>query len=506
MFSSRFTDPHDIAHFEGTGFYVGSTYHGVILIYRQDSHYYFVDNLSIWGNYKLIYDRDNNCIWADVENKFVLKLILGPDNRVIQEEQDGITNVFETGNGILFSNDEQLLRYNGQEFYVPDQPLIRAVKGKGIMALDFNREGSAIACIQGNEIRLEVLLPDGNIHSYNTVLRSLAQKIVKGDEYLDLDENVLRVATDRGVTIFDINYKSGYKNSSRPVISSMTLLNEGHRKWFFPYPEEGIVMEQGNKDLRFRFSINKSEYDEVEYRYRLAPGQSEWSDWSARYDEVFYPQVKGGSYTLHLQSRINGGNVEEAALSFSIEKFWYQTLWLALPVLLALSLVISAVIFLISRVNRKKMQRHEQVCRERDALHTLQLKNEQLLQYTEIISHKNEFLNNLKSGLESMRNNDARHWVNKISDEVNNEKKEFLFFKLFSEIHQDFIGRLTEKYPGLTSNDIRILSFIRINLENKEISNLMNISQRSLDTNRYRLRKKLNLDHATDLNQFIRDF
>jgi len=160
----------------------------------------------------------------------------------------------------------------------------------------------------------------------------------------------------------------------------------------------------------------------------------------------------------------------------------------------------------MSRRHQKKIgeekKRHKQKVMEKN----IHLKNEQLLQYIEIISHKNQFLNEVRQGLERMRNSEAQHWVNKITNEVNHEKKEFLFHKIFSELHQDFISRITEKYPSLTSNDIRMLSFIRVNLDNKEIANLMNISLRSMDTNRYRLRKKLKLEREVDLNQFIRDF
>ncbi|MFZ5940619.1 MAG: triple tyrosine motif-containing protein [Bacteroidota bacterium] len=496
----------DFAHFEGTDYYLGSTYQGVILLRKQGNQFISEDNLSIWGNYRLIYDEANTCIWADVYKGSIYKICMNQDRSVKKEEMKGITRVFETGSGIYFSNEKSLLKYNEVGFYVPDHPLLNIVKGENIAALDFSPEGNAVAFIQGGEVKLYVLLPDGIIHSFNTGLRSLNTQIVSVYEFLDLNGNMLRLATDRGVTTFNILYNSRYKKSSQPVISSMTVLNEGHRQWFYPYPMEGIHLSKRNKDLRFRFSINKSEYSVVEYRYRLEPLEKEWSEWNSRYMEAFYPQVKGGRYQLYLQSRINGGLVEDASLSFSVEKQWFQESWMALPYALFFLGWIFGTYFLISRVSERKLKKQKQLYKECESQKTLSLKNEQLLQYIEIISHKNEFLIRLKSGLESMRNKEAMNWANRIADEVDNEKKEFLFHKLFSEIHQDFISRLTNQYPDLTSNDIRILSFIRINLDNKEISNLMNISQRSLDTNRYRLRKKLALDHSTDLNQFIRDF
>jgi DNA-binding CsgD family transcriptional regulator len=53
---------------------------------------------------------------------------------------------------------------------------------------------------------------------------------------------------------------------------------------------------------------------------------------------------------------------------------------------------------------------------------------------------------------------------------------------------------------------VRLLSYIRINLDKIEISNLMNISPRSIDMSRYRVRKKLKLEKGVDLYQFVREF
>ena len=159
----------------------------------------------------------------------------------------------------------------------------------------------------------------------------------------------------------------------------------------------------------------------------------------------------------------------------------------------------------MNKLNKLKLKKEQDVHSQNIINKTITIKNEQLLQYAEIIGKKNEFLLEVKDGLSRMRNTDAKHWENKILDEVNNEKKNFFFHKLFSELHQDFINRLTEKHPNLTPHDVRILSFIRINLDTREIANLMNISTKSVDINRYRIRKKLDLPHEADLNLYIRD-
>ncbi|MGY5355525.1 hypothetical protein [Wenyingzhuangia sp. IMCC45467] len=501
--SIDYTGVYDLANFEGTNYFIFSTYHGLVLMKKVGNEFNYIKNLNLWGNKKLIYDKTNRCIWGEFSDKDVYKLSLNSNNNVDTRGFSTLMKVFNTKNGIYFSDNKSLYQYADDTFTHTQHTLTKTIEGS-IDAMAFNTKGY-LAYIQNREVKLSVLLPDGNIHSYNTLLTSLGKNTIANFEFLDFDHDLLRLATDRGVTTFDINYQSNLKKFSTPVISSFTVLNNQNKTYHLPYPKNGIELGSGNKDLKFRFSINKSDYDVVEYRYKLYPNQSRWSEWSQTKKEILLPQVRGGKHTLHLQSKVNSGTIQETTLKFTIKKLWYQTAWIILPVGFVILLWIFGVIIIMSRINRKKLNKQKKIYINRDTHKTLQLKNDQLLQYTEIISHKNEFLNKIKDGLEKMRNTEAKRWVNMITNEVNNEKKDFLFHKLFSEIHQDFISRLTEKYPSLTSNDIRVLSFIRINLDKNEICNLMNISPRSLDTNRYRLRKKLNLEQGTDLNQFIRD-
>ncbi|TLX72979.1 hypothetical protein E9993_16050 [Labilibacter sediminis] len=496
----------DIAQFDDTGYFLFSTYHGLILTKKEGTRFNYIKNLNIWGNPRLHFDKTNNCIWAQIENVNILKLTLNPNNTVKNETFVDKARVFDTSNGFYFYGNNGLWQYSNDKFIKSNHPLTKIAENSSIEAMDFSADGNTLAYIQNNELKLEVLLPDGNTHSYNALLKSLSQNIMPGDGFIDIHEGLLRLATDRGVTIFDINSRSSFLKSSPPVISSVTILNKNNTQLFYPFSAEGIELSSGRKDLNFKFSINKLMHDVVEYRYRLFPMENKWSAWSTLKNEVLYPQVKGGQYTIYLQSRVNGGTPEETSLTINIDKLWYQTMWVAIPITLAVLLLVFGMFYFMSRINNLKLKKQQQLFKQREDQKSLSMRNEQLLQYTEIISHKNEFLNKVKSGLEAMRNSEAQRWANMINDEVNNEKKEFLFHKLFSEIHQDFIARLSEKYPSLTSNDIRILSFIRTNLDKKEVCNLMNISSRSLDTSRSRIKKKLNLDTAIDLNQFIRDF
>lgn len=79
--------------------------------------------------------------------------------------------------------------------------------------------------------------------------------------------------------------------------------------------------------------------------------------------------------------------------------------------------------------------------------------------------------------------------------------------KIYSEaenVHKSFIENLNQQYPNLTHQDKRLLVLLRIGLSSKEISPLLNISIKSVEISRYRLRKKLNLDKDKNLVEFTK--
>ncbi len=495
----------DIARFADTDYYLFSTYIGVLLMKKEGEVFHFIENLHLWWNPQLVYDAKNKCIWADANDSFLRQIILDDKNRPVIEDFSDIKAMFTTASGLYFYNGNFLSQYRNNQFVKTDNPFINAASGPGLQDMDVSSDKNTIAFIQNNVVHLNVRLPDGNIYSYDKLLSALGNNLVEGNAYIDIHKQFVRVATDRGVMVFDTQFTSQFKNNSAPVISSLKVLNEDMPPYHMPYNNNCIKLDNGNKDFKLNFGIAASKFDVVEYRFRLHPYEDEWSDWSVN-SSTYYTQIKGRKYQFYLQSRVNGGSAEETVLDIHIKQMWYQTSWIILPLILCVLLLMLGIIVIMNRINKQTLAKQKRRYQEQEASKMLSMKNEQLLQYTEIISHKNEFLNDVKSGLEKMRNSEAQRWVNRITNEVNNEKKEFLFHKLFSEIHQDFITRITAKYPELTSNDVRLLSFIRINLENREIANLMNISGKSVETNRYRLRKKLALLHEEDLNQFVRDF
>ena len=76
----------------------------------------------------------------------------------------------------------------------------------------------------------------------------------------------------------------------------------------------------------------------------------------------------------------------------------------------------------------------------------------------------------------------------------------------FDQVHGDFLNRLQEQFQDLTPNEQKLCVFLRLNLNTKDIANLMGISLRGVELARYRLRKKLELDTGQNLSKFILEY
>ena len=71
-----------------------------------------------------------------------------------------------------------------------------------------------------------------------------------------------------------------------------------------------------------------------------------------------------------------------------------------------------------------------------------------------------------------------------------------LFAEIESRVRQLMPGvvqRLRERYPSLTPSELRICMMVRMNLSNKEIASLLNISDRTVNSHRTNIRKKMGL-------------
>jgi DNA-binding CsgD family transcriptional regulator len=178
----------------------------------------------------------------------------------------------------------------------------------------------------------------------------------------------------------------------------------------------------------------------------------------------------------------------------------------------ALILFISATLVLILLVavlranNNLQKERSKRLELEKNNLkEELSKKRRELFSKTNFIMQRNEYLQRLKDNLvqdknlpTSCYNRIKRDISSLISSEANYDE----FDKKFIEVFPEFYKKINENY-NLSKVDFRLIAYIKMNKSNNEIAQISGISLRTVQSQRYRLSKKLNLKKNQNLNAFI---
>lgn len=140
----------------------------------------------------------------------------------------------------------------------------------------------------------------------------------------------------------------------------------------------------------------------------------------------------------------------------------------------------------------------------------LDQKARELSIHTLHVIQKNQVLEDLSVRLEAMVKDDRRDQKKQLQQIILQINRNFdhdqywgEFKSVFEQVHQSFFNNLKNYADGLTSNDLKLVSLIKLNLSPMEIATLLGISQDSLKVARYRLRKKINMPREENLNVFI---
>lgn len=134
----------------------------------------------------------------------------------------------------------------------------------------------------------------------------------------------------------------------------------------------------------------------------------------------------------------------------------------------------------------------------------LEFKKKELTQLALHINQQNEFLESLKENLKELKDNpEVKSLERNLDAQLNIDKQREDFELNIDLINQDFYRNLSIKFPQLTENEKKLCAMLRLNLSSKEIASIQNISPKSVDMNRYRMRKKLNLEPEEDLVKFL---
>ena len=539
-------------------FAIGGTYSGLFLFkLNKDMELVAVQKIDGFDESSRFFEEDRNGrVWVSQFYKGLFKLNLSEDLKEAEAIKITGSNEQAIDEQIVLSrieNELYLATMNG--IYKIDQATDQILKAE--IFSEAIGEQQVYLLAQDNQKNIYVFgeqvvgfFKQVSPNNYVFVPSSLSQlRYSLNNDLLNVSVN-----TDQGI-LFNANegfiqYRPELENrvtvDNTVVVSKVFSVTQNkilyELKPFAGKPEkkEGLAISHGAKVLQFdieSFQFNK--VNNQQYRYFLKGFDEGYGAW-VNTTRKEYTNLPEGAYELSVQTRNHlGETITSSSLSMSIKPPFHKSqLAKALYIILA-----GLVFFLFSR--RQKKQYHQKtrevekakekaLAKKQEELNEVERQKEkELLRLEEDkmkseLRHlnnllaastmnlvvKNEFIETIKEKLKEVnrkgKNRETKQALEQIVKEIDTTlrlQEDWEQFEYhFDQVHGDFLARLRDKFQDLTPNEQKLCAFLRLNLNTKDIANLMGISLRGVEVARYRLRKKLDLDKRQNLSKFILDY
>jgi DNA-binding CsgD family transcriptional regulator len=322
-----------------------------------------------------------------------------------------------------------------------------------------------------------------------------------------LSENSVLIPTRQAFVIYNLS-RLGLSSSVSELKMRKFVFQGVKKKIEFSIKDNIEIKVPYNTNNLTVYFANPGQFymEQKVFQYKLLEIDDDWHNTTLDY--FSYLNLGYGNYNLMIRSDITSNSDK---ITFTIERPWYLEWYsfLLYSLLLLGVIVFSLRIFRIELRKQKKLIEFEV---NRNRLESeLDYKSYELMLTMRYLIQKNEILTELQEQIVTLQEQSAKFPVKFIRnmerviyqglDSQTEEWKNAMNVLKLSQ--QGFFKRLKEKYPSLTPHDLRLSSYLRMNFTTKEIAKLLNISGRAVEISRYRLRRKLNLDHDKNLTEFL---
>ncbi len=179
----------------------------------------------------------------------------------------------------------------------------------------------------------------------------------------------------------------------------------------------------------------------------------------------------------------------------------------------AIGLVLLAGVISLLLINRQKLKHKQKTdMAVAEARRREELASQQLVDFTRSIQEKNDLLEQFSAELEKYRTQqpDANEQAEKENSlqllqrsVILNDEQWSDFQALFNKVHTGYINRVKEKYPDLTTAELRSILLTKLGLSNKEMAAMLGVSLEAVRVSKHRLLKKIHLPEDTKLEDWV---
>jgi len=531
---------------------MGGTYSGLVL-YRKSGDQWLFDQVLKGLNEScrfMVKDADGT-VWVAHPYRGLYRVEWSPERKseikvTFFNSKNGLpsdinNSVFLIAGKAVFSTEKGVMRFDkNHSVFTIDDDFDRLLHNSGrVRHLKEDLKGN-IWYVSDKEAGVLEIADFGLKKSVTKkVFPELAPKLVSGFEFIyPIDQDNILFGAEQGFIHFNAAANTGQDTFLQVVLSNVSargrldsVLMANAFEGTMQRPES--VLPFGVNNLRFSFSATDfKDPGFIQYRVWLVGLDRGWSEWTPETVRNF-TNLNSGKYAFKVQARRKDGRLSAVvAYAFRIQPPWYATAWaMTLYGLAIIGGFAGFVWYQRKRFENEKEQltvQHQQVTAEQQreveetkaVIHEIQgkklaaeiqFKNQELASATMHLVQKGEILltvkENLNQILEKSTNPAVKKEIQQLLNLLNFDAQldeDWEHFALhFDQVHVDFLKRLREQFPQLSTTDYKLCAYLRMNLSTKEIAPLMNISIRGVEASRYRLRKKLDLPNEINLTDVI---
>ena len=511
-------------------------YYGISVLEKKNNQWFFKNKISGFDYSSKYFELNyNNEIYVSHEYKGIYKFPIdnnftkaGKITKLNSPTKGKNASLIKYNNSIYYAYKEGVYKLNNKNNNFEKDTLLSLIVTKdeytsGKMIVD---KSNKIWFFSKNYIyyfyrnKLDYKLKQNTIPIPSKFTNSLT-----GYENISqLNDSEYFIGTTDGYYTINLNELS-FKNYT--VFISTISVNKLNEKSKYISIQDSGELHYDENNIAFNYSVAEfNKYINAEYQYKLEGFQDNWSQWSTK-SSINFKNLSPGDYKFIVRSKIANSNLENTAVyKFTILKPWYFTN-------LALFVYFLGLLYLAFFINKryksyytqqkmklieennllleiKELENEQQLMKLRNDQLSLDVdaKNKELAFSTMSLIKKDELLTLIKDDLkktadEGNKSMSIKSVISTITKNINNEDSWNIFKDAFDTVDKDFLKKLKTLHPLLTPNDLRLCAYLRLNLSSKEIAPLLNISVRSVEIKRYRLRKKMNLNHENGLAEYI---
>ena len=466
------------------------------------------------------------------EYKGVFKLTLDSDLRKVvhlskeKSLQKGLhSSLISFQDKILYSSKKGVYLYNKEkDVFTRDSIYSQLISEDNFISaeLAFNKSNTILWSFSKETINYLIpgKLSNRPIVNSIPISASIPKATFGYENIIHLEDQKYLIGTSNGYIAVNLNKLNEEKDFEVSINKINNYILDKPKNKVNLFEESEFSFDENNFEFFFGVpSYNK--FKSIKYQYVLLGHSKQWSVMSDT-KSVLFENISYGTYTFKVRAIIGGKmSVNEATFKFVIDRPWYLS-----NTLIILYVIIFLFLFYLFHVTSKrhyKKQREallektkkEAALRELESSQEIiklnneklrsdiESKNRELASSTMNMIKKNDFLNNIKNELVNGGDKNVSRVVKIIDKNLNNTDDWKMFQEAFNNADKNFLKKVKDKHTSLTPNDLRLCAYLRLNLSSKEIAPLLNISPRSVEVKRYRLRKKMNLPHDSNLTSYI---